>query len=100
MKKFFVASLIAVGIAAAATVLPAQVTTGALQGRVTAQQGGAGVAGVRVRALHVPSGTAYQALSRVDGRYTIPGMRVGGPYTVTATTIGYAPQTRNNITIQ
>ena len=100
MKNFFVASLVAVTMTAAATILPAQVTTGALQGRVTLQQGGTGVPSVRVRALHVPSGTAYQALTRSDGRYTIPGMRVGGPYTVTATTIGYAPQTRNNVAIQ
>ena len=100
MKNFFVASLVAVSLTAAATILPAQVTTGALQGRVTLQQGGTGVPSVRVRALHVPSGTAYQALTRPDGRYTIPGMRVGGPYTVTATTIGYAPQTRNNVAIQ
>ena len=100
MKKFLFASLVAVSCAVAATSLSAQVTTGALAGRVTAQQGGRGVAGVRIRALHVPSGTAYQAISRADGSYTVPGMRVGGPYTVTANTIGFAPQTRNDILIQ
>ena len=100
MNKYLVRSLLAAVITAVATILPAQVTTGALAGRVTAQQGGVGVAGVRVRALHVPSGTAYQALSRIDGRYSIPGMRVGGPYTITANTIGFAPQTRNGVVIQ
>ena len=100
MNRFLVRSLLAAVLAASATTLPAQVTTGALAGRVTAQQGGVGVAGVRVRALHVPSGTAYQALSRIDGRYSIPGMRVGGPYTITANTIGFAPQTRNGVVIQ
>ncbi len=101
MKKFFVASLVAVSLAAAATVLPAQgVTTGSLTGRVTAQASKEGVAGARVRALHLPSGTAYQALTRTDGRYTIPGMRVGGPYTITATTIGFAPRTETNVVIQ
>ena len=101
MKKIFVASLIAVSFAATATILPAQgVTTGSLTGRVTAQTSNEGVAGARVRALHLPSGTAYQALTRTDGRYTIPGMRVGGPYTVTSTTIGFAPRTQTNIAIQ
>ena len=101
MKRLFVASLVAVGLAASAAILPAQgVTTGSLSGRVTTAQGAAAVAGARVRALHVPSGTAYQALTRADGRYSIPGMRVGGPYTITATTIGYAPQTRTGINIQ
>jgi outer membrane receptor protein involved in Fe transport len=101
MQKFFVHSLVAVSLAAAASILPAQgVTTGSLTGRVTAQQSGEGLPSVRVRALHLPSGTAYQALSRADGRYTIPGMRVGGPYTVTATTIGFAPKTAPNVAIQ
>jgi hypothetical protein len=100
MKNFFVGSLLAASMAVSATVLSAQVTTGSMQGRVTAQRGGAGVAGVRVRALHTPSGTAYQALTRVDGRYTIPGMRVGGPYSITATTIGFAPQTKNGLIVQ
>ncbi|MCC7052236.1 MAG: TonB-dependent receptor [Gemmatimonadaceae bacterium] len=100
MRKFFVASLLAVCMAAAASILPAQVTTGSLAGRVTAKQTGAPMAGVRVRALHLPSGTAYQAISRADGRYSIPGMRVGGPYTVTATTIGYAPVSQANVSIQ
>ncbi len=100
MKRFFVASLLAASLAMSATVLPAQVTTGSMQGRVTAQAGGVGVPGVRVRALHTPSGTAYQAITRADGRYTIPGMRVGGPYSITATTIGYAPQTKNGLIVQ
>jgi hypothetical protein len=100
MKRFLVGSLLAACMAVSASVLPAQVTTGSMQGRVTAQQGGAGLPGVRVRALHTPSGTAYQALTRADGRYTIPGMRVGGPYSVTATTIGYAPQTENGLIVQ
>ncbi len=101
MKKFFVASLLAVSMAAAASTLTAQgVTTGSLSGRVTAKQTGIAMVGARVRAVHQPSGTAYQALTRGDGRYSIPGMRVGGPYTITATTIGYAPQSQPNVTIQ
>ena len=101
MKKFFVASLLAVSLAAAASMLPAQgVTTGQLTGRVTQKASGEPMVGARVRALHLPSGTAYQAITRADGRYSIPGMRVGGPYTITATTIGYAPVNQANVAIQ
>ena len=101
MKRLLYASLIAVSCAAMANILPAQgVTTGSLQGRVTAKESGAPMTGVRVRALHMPSGTAYQGLTRLDGRFGIPGMRVGGPYTITATTIGYAPIEERNVTIQ
>ena len=101
MKRSLYASLIAVSCAAMANILPAQgVTTGSLQGRVTAKESGAPMTGVRVRALHMPSGTAYQGLTRLDGRFGIPGMRVGGPYTITATTIGYAPIEERNVTIQ
>ncbi len=101
MKRFFVLALLAACMATTATTAAAQgVTTGSLGGRVTAQQGGAGMAGARVRALHVPSGTAYQALTRADGRYNIPGMRVGGPYTVSANMIGFAPRQETGIIIQ
>ena len=100
MKRFVVSSLLAASMSVSATIVLAQVTTGSMQGRVTAQQGGAGLPSVRVRALHTPSGTAYQALTRADGRYSIPGMRVGGPYSVTATTIGFAPQTKNGLVVQ
>ena len=58
------------------------VTTGSLTGVVT-DQGGQPVAGANVIAIHLPSGSNYEATSRGDGRFVIPGMRVGGPYSVT-----------------
>ena len=74
----------------------AQVTTSSIAGTVTAA-GNAPVLGARITATHVPSGTVYAAQSRPDGRYTINGARVGGPYTIVARRIGMEPQTRSGI---
>ena len=63
------------------------VTTSLVVGTVAGPSGG--VANARVTAVHQPSGTTYQAVSRADGRFTILGMRVGGPYTVSATALGF-----------
>ena len=86
-------------LAVRAAALGAQVvTTAAVTGRVTGQ-GGAPVAGARVTAVHQPSGTTYNASTRADGRFTIQGMRVGGPYTVAVRALGYAPDTRGGLAL-
>ena len=63
------------------------VTTGALTGVVTDNQMKP-VPGASVLAIHEPSGTTYEGTTRADGRFQIPGMRVGGPYTVTVNFVG------------
>jgi len=50
-----------------------------------------------VMAVHAPSGTQYGASTRVDGRFAIPGMRVGGPYTVTVSYVGFEKQEVNDV---
>ena len=55
------------------------VTTGAITGTVKDPQGQV-VPGASITALHEPSGSNYEGFTREDGRYYIPGMRVGGPY--------------------
>ena len=66
----------------------AQVTTSALSGVVTDENQQAMI-GATITALHTPSGTKYNAVTNMDGRYTIQGMRPGGPYTVTVSYVGY-----------
>jgi hypothetical protein len=77
------------------------VTTGTITGVVT--DGQQPVAGADVIAIHEPSGTVYETKTRADGRFAIPGMRVGGPYTVTAAYggvgTGFQPQVRENVTV-
>ena len=74
------------------------VTTAALTGLVTDAQG-AVVPGATIIATHLPSGTTYQAVTQGDGRYTIPGMRVGGPYKITAELSGFQTEERNEVTL-
>ena len=53
--------------------------------------------GVPIAAVHLPTGTTYEAVSRANGAWEIMGMRAGGPYTATATLSGYNPETKDNL---
>ena len=77
----------------------AQVTTSALSGVVTDEYQQAMI-GATITALHTPSGTKYNAVTNMDGRYTIQGMRPGGPYTVSVSYIGYEPRSIEGVTLQ
>ena len=66
----------------------AQITTSTLTGKVIAEDGEA-LIGANVVATHTPSGTTYGVISLDGGRYFIPNMRVGGPYTLTVSYVGY-----------
>jgi outer membrane receptor protein involved in Fe transport len=72
------------------------ITTGSITGIVHDAQGQA-VPGASVVAVHEPSGTRYEATSRADGRFSIPGMRVGGPYAVTVSLSGFQDQTTRGV---
>jgi outer membrane receptor protein involved in Fe transport len=74
------------------------VTTGSITGVVLDAQKQA-VPGASVVALHEPSGTRYEATTRADGHFSLPGMRVGGPYSVTATLTGFQPQSVKDVTV-
>ncbi|MGH9383689.1 MAG: carboxypeptidase regulatory-like domain-containing protein [Vicinamibacterales bacterium] len=98
-----VLSLLAVGVFAIDLANAQGVTTGSLAGKVV----GAGltpVAGASVIAIHLPSGTSYEATTRADGRFLIPGVRVGGPYSVTVAFAGtggaaFQPETQEDIMV-
>ncbi|MCK3685952.1 carboxypeptidase regulatory-like domain-containing protein [Maribellus sp. YY47] len=75
----------------------AQVTTSSMSGRITDADGA--VIGATVIATHTPSGTTYGTVTNIEGRFNLNGMRVGGPYSVIVTFIGYGAYTQNNITL-
>ena len=95
-RLFFLVSLLLV----VATSMVAQVTTSALGGRVTLKESGETVIGATVQAVHEPSGTRYAAVTNIDGRYNIQGMRSGGPYKVTVSYIGFQTKTLTGIILQ
>ena len=80
------------------TTATAQITTSSLAGKVTAD--GEDVIGATVEAVHQPSGTRYNAVTNAKGMYTINGMRVGGPYQVSISYIGYETKKVTGITLQ
>lgn len=83
-------------VLAGASALSAQgVTTGSVSGVVFTT--GAPAAGASIIAMHVASGTRYATQAREDGHYSVRGMRVGGPYTITVRRIGLQPQSRDSV---
>lgn len=71
------------------TMMGQSATTGAITG-VVVNNDGTPLAGVFVKAVHVPTGTVFSAITRADGKYLMPAVKVGGPYTVTASMSGFA----------
>jgi hypothetical protein len=74
----------------------AQVTTSALGGKVVSDKN-EDLIGVTVVATHVPTGSKRGTATEADGRFTIPNLAPGGPYTVTVTYVGYKEQVVNNV---
>lgn len=95
MRKHYLLALLLFCIGVA---LEAQVTTSGMKGRVMAD--GEPLIGATVRAVHEPSGTLYGTTTNVDGRYSLQGMRIGGPYQVEVSYVGFQKAIFQNITLQ
>ena len=74
------------------------ITTGTISGSVVDPQGGV-LPGATVVALHTPTGTAYEAVTQADGRFTILSVRVGGPYTITVKMQGFKDDVLQNVNV-
>jgi len=75
-----------------------QTTTASMRGVVLDTQSEP-LAGASVVALHVPSGTSYGSITQFNGSYNIPNMRIGGPYTITVSFVGFATETSENVSL-
>ena len=72
------------------------VTTASISGTVT-DQNGEPLPSATVMAVHEPTGTQYGTTTRNNGKYNMLGLRVGGPYTVTISYVGYETQKKENV---
>lgn len=76
----------------------AQETTAEIQGVVNDDKG-AGLQGATVVAVHQPTGTTYSTTTRKDGRYNLPNLRIGGPYLITVTFVGFSQEKQENVSL-
>ena len=76
------------------------VTTSSIFGQLSDASSGEPLIGATVQAVHTPSGTTYGNVTDDKGFFRLPGLRVGGPYTITATYVGYEPVIREEIFLQ
>ncbi|MCF6181337.1 carboxypeptidase regulatory-like domain-containing protein [Lutibacter sp.] len=65
-----------------------QVTTSKIQGIVT-DENSEGLYGANVIAKHLPTGTVSGTMTLESGRFSLQNLRVGGPYTITISYLGY-----------
>ena len=75
------------------------VTTAQLFGQISDSKGSPLIA-ASIHAVHMPSGTSYGVYSRDDGRFNIPNMRVGGPYSIKITYVGFGEKNFENIFLE
>lgn len=78
----------------------AQVTTGAIGGRVT-DESGAALEGVQIQVRNSTTGATRTGVTNAAGNYLVLGLEVGAGYDVTARRIGFEPLTKRgqNVTI-
>src|SRR5688500_17902234 len=99
MRVLLVRALVCAAVLLVPPRLLAQgVTTAALTG-VVGGEDGAPLSVGNVVAVHLPSGTQYRSTITSSGRYNLPNLRIGGPYRVTATSLGFEPRTESDVNI-
>ena len=75
------------------------VTSGQLSGKIT-DQNNQPIDGAVIQAIHIPSGTSYSTFTDPSGIYNISNMRVGNPYRIVFSMIGYGSQQYDNVDIR
>ncbi len=88
--------LLTIAFVGCSLLLSAQVTTSNIRGLVLDDSNEA-LFGANVVAIHTPTGTKYGTITNEDGRFNLLNLRVGGPYEVTISYLGYKTQTDSNI---
>ena len=88
MKKTIMMSLLALFVTITSF---GQITTSTLSG-VVKDEKGEKLVGATVSVVHQPTGTKYGSSTNLQGSYVIPAVRVGGPYVLKVSYLGYKTQ--------
>lgn len=75
------------------------VTTSSISGKVV-DENGEPLAGATIVALHNPSGATFGTSAQVNGNFNLPAVRVGGPYTIRVTFIGFTTWEKENVNLE
>ena len=74
----------------------AQVTSSSISG-IVKTPAGVTLGAASVIAKNIASGSEYRNVTREDGRFNLTGLRVGGPYTISVTYVGYDKYVEENV---
>lgn len=79
-------------------IVQAQVTTASMSGKVS-DNSSEPLIGVNIKATHTPTGTVYYTITQPSGNYSFNNLRIGGPYVIDYSYIGYNTETRSGINL-
>lgn len=96
LKRIFPLLILVLAIPCA---LLGQVTTSSISGTVK-NANDEPLVGATITAIHQPSGTKYSTTSRTGGVYSINNMRVGGPYTIEVTFVGFQTDKQEEVQLK
>ncbi len=74
----------------------AQITTATIYGNIS-DGDGKPLFNATVVAEHLPSGTQYGTTTLENGRYNLPNLRIGGPYKLSSSYVGYTMESVDSI---
>lgn len=94
MRSFYLVAIMLL----IATTVNAQVTTASISGKVT-DAAGEPLIGATIKAVHTPTGTVYNTITQPSGQYVFQNLRIGGPYTLDYSYIGFNNESRTGINL-
>ncbi len=92
MRNFLLVSVLSIW----SLCVQAQTTTASVFGAITAEKNQP-LSGATIQAVHTPTGTQYGVTTRAAGEYNLPNLRIGGPYTIKISYVGYTTETIENV---
>lgn len=95
MKRILLVCLLLI----ASQTLFSQVTTSNIRGLIT-DPDGQPLPGASVVAIHTPTGTKYGTATNFDGRFNLLNLRIGGPYSITISYVGFQEQKYTDVFLE